>query len=243
MPRSNYLVIFHEPYFQSFPYFARRIFHFKGNHFWVMLAHFDEFSTFGEGEIKKQVCLFLLDFWVIRLDSVRRASREAEESFYSVFFFFSITVSLFCRHDDLKEMLDSNKDSLKLEAMKRIVAVSTHPWRIWLSHLRKSVKLCTFLSKQKSKCEKGCNWPFVAVPEPLKTFILLICFALSVCFLVQMIARGKNASDLFPAVVKNVACKNIEVCGELHVSSQLKFLSALQSKSFCKVLLSSAWSV
>ncbi|XP_016888736.1 AP-3 complex subunit beta-2 isoform X4 [Cynoglossus semilaevis] len=52
------------------------------------------------------------------------------------------------RHDDLKEMLDSNKDSSKLEAMKRIVA---------------------------------------------------------------MIARGKNASDLFPAVVKNVACKNIEV--------------------------------
>uniref|UniRef100_A0A8D0D9C6 AP-3 complex subunit beta n=1 Tax=Sander lucioperca TaxID=283035 RepID=A0A8D0D9C6_SANLU len=52
------------------------------------------------------------------------------------------------RHDDLKEMLDSNKDSLKLEAMKRIVA---------------------------------------------------------------MIARGKNTSDLFPAVVKNVACKNIEV--------------------------------
>ncbi|XP_068458443.1 AP-3 complex subunit beta-2 isoform X6 [Clinocottus analis] len=45
-------------------------------------------------------------------------------------------------------MLDSNKDSLKLEAMKRIVA---------------------------------------------------------------MIARGKNTSDLFPAVVKNVACKNIEV--------------------------------
>uniref|UniRef100_A0A671WPU1 AP-3 complex subunit beta n=1 Tax=Sparus aurata TaxID=8175 RepID=A0A671WPU1_SPAAU len=30
------------------------------------------------------------------------------------------------RHDDLKEMLDSNKDSLKLEAMKRIVAVIIH---------------------------------------------------------------------------------------------------------------------
>lgn len=29
-----------------------------------------------------------------------------------------------------------------------------------------------------------------------------------------MIARGKNASDLFPAVVKNVACKNIEVCDQ-----------------------------
>lgn len=27
------------------------------------------------------------------------------------------------RHDDLKEMLDSNKDSLKLEAMKRIIGV------------------------------------------------------------------------------------------------------------------------
>lgn len=32
-------------------------------------------------------------------------------------------VPVWCRHDDLKEMLDSNKDSLKLEAMKRIVAV------------------------------------------------------------------------------------------------------------------------
>lgn len=34
-----------------------------------------------------------------------------------------------CRHDDLKEMLDSNKDSLKLEAMKRIIGVKlTHIW-------------------------------------------------------------------------------------------------------------------
>lgn len=28
------------------------------------------------------------------------------------------------RHEDLKIMLDSNKDNLKLEAMKRIIAVS-----------------------------------------------------------------------------------------------------------------------
>uniref|UniRef100_A0A8B9KQQ0 AP-3 complex subunit beta n=1 Tax=Astyanax mexicanus TaxID=7994 RepID=A0A8B9KQQ0_ASTMX len=35
--------------------------------------------------------------------------------------------------------------------------------------------------------------------------------SLSFLYLPQMIARGKNASDLFPAVVKNVACKNIEV--------------------------------
>lgn len=45
-------------------------------------------------------------------------------------------------------MLDSNKDNLKLDAMKRIVG---------------------------------------------------------------MIAKGKNASDLFPAVVKNVVSKNVEV--------------------------------
>uniref|UniRef100_A0A8C7SJA7 AP-3 complex subunit beta n=1 Tax=Oncorhynchus mykiss TaxID=8022 RepID=A0A8C7SJA7_ONCMY len=53
-----------------------------------------------------------------------------------------------CKNDDLKEMLESNKDSLKLDAMKRIIA---------------------------------------------------------------LIAKGKNASELFPAVVKNVASKNIEL--------------------------------
>uniref|UniRef100_H2Z3B4 AP-3 complex subunit beta n=1 Tax=Ciona savignyi TaxID=51511 RepID=H2Z3B4_CIOSA len=60
--------------------------------------------------------------------------------------------------DDLKNMLDQNKDFLKLEAMKRIIGV----------------------------CIKS-----------VKSF--------------SMIAKGKNASSLFPAVVKNVACKNIEV--------------------------------
>uniref|UniRef100_A0A8C9WBF8 AP-3 complex subunit beta n=1 Tax=Scleropages formosus TaxID=113540 RepID=A0A8C9WBF8_SCLFO len=69
------------------------------------------------------------------------------------------------RHDDLKEMLDSNKDSLKLEAMKRIVA---------------------------------------------------------------MMARGKNASDLFPAVVKNVACKNIEDPNQLIRASALRVLSSIR---------------
>ncbi|XP_053985309.1 AP-3 complex subunit beta-2 [Hylaeus volcanicus] len=52
------------------------------------------------------------------------------------------------KHDDLKQMLDSNKDGLKLEAMKRIIG---------------------------------------------------------------MIAKGRDASELFPAVVKNVVSKNIEV--------------------------------
>uniref|UniRef100_A0A4W3KEX6 AP-3 complex subunit beta n=1 Tax=Callorhinchus milii TaxID=7868 RepID=A0A4W3KEX6_CALMI len=54
----------------------------------------------------------------------------------------------FKKNEDLHQMLESSKDSLKLEAMKRIVG---------------------------------------------------------------MIAKGKNASELFPAVVKNVASKNIEL--------------------------------
>ncbi|XP_046427375.1 AP-3 complex subunit beta-2 isoform X3 [Neodiprion fabricii] len=52
------------------------------------------------------------------------------------------------KHEDLKQMLDSNKDGLKLEAMKRIIG---------------------------------------------------------------MVAKGRDASELFPAVVKNVVSKNIEV--------------------------------
>uniref|UniRef100_A0A3Q3WFS3 Clathrin/coatomer adaptor adaptin-like N-terminal domain-containing protein n=1 Tax=Mola mola TaxID=94237 RepID=A0A3Q3WFS3_MOLML len=59
-----------------------------------------------------------------------------------------ITLSSVLRNEDLKEMLESNKESLKLEAMKRVVG---------------------------------------------------------------LIAKGKNSSELFPAVVKNVASKNIEV--------------------------------
>lgn len=49
------------------------------------------------------------------------------------------------------------------------------------------------------------------LPAFLFVFWLLRDECLDVLTL-QMIARGKNASDLFPAVVKNVACKNIEVC-------------------------------
>lgn len=35
-------------------------------------------------------------------------------------------LNFYYRHDDLKNMLDSTKDSLKLDAMKRIVGVSLH---------------------------------------------------------------------------------------------------------------------
>ncbi|ESO88349.1 hypothetical protein LOTGIDRAFT_126173 [Lottia gigantea] len=60
----------------------------------------------------------------------------------------SFFTSDFKRHEDLKTMLDSNKDAQKLEAMKRIVG---------------------------------------------------------------MVAKGKDASELFPAVVKNVVAKNLEI--------------------------------
>ncbi|XP_060791705.1 AP-3 complex subunit beta-1 isoform X2 [Neoarius graeffei] len=61
---------------------------------------------------------------------------------------FGLFTSDFKKNEDLKEMLESSKESHKLEAMKRVVA---------------------------------------------------------------LIARGKNASELFPAVVKNVASKNLEL--------------------------------
>lgn len=40
-------------------------------------------------------------------------------------------------------------------------------------------------------------------------FFFFNCFFL--LFFLQLIAKGKSASELFPAVVKNVASKNIEV--------------------------------
>uniref|UniRef100_A0A8B9DWT2 AP complex subunit beta n=1 Tax=Anser cygnoides TaxID=8845 RepID=A0A8B9DWT2_ANSCY len=68
-------------------------------------------------------------------------------------------------NEDLKQMLESSKDSAKLDAMKRIVG---------------------------------------------------------------MIAKGKNASELFPAVVKNVASKNIEDPNQLIRASALRVLSSIR---------------
>jgi len=56
------------------------------------------------------------------------------------------------RHDDLKEMLDSNKDSLKLEAMKRIVAVSMN--NVYFGILLISGSGCTLRVKD-SGAESG----------------------------------------------------------------------------------------
>uniref|UniRef100_A0A8C2HCP4 Adaptor related protein complex 3 subunit beta 1a n=1 Tax=Cyprinus carpio TaxID=7962 RepID=A0A8C2HCP4_CYPCA len=80
---------------------------------------------------------------------------------------FAVTLNhrFLCRNEDLKEMLESNKESLKLEAMKRIVG---------------------------------------------------------------LIAKGKNASELFPAVVKNVASKNIEDPNQLIRASALRVLSSIR---------------
>lgn len=38
----------------------------------------------------------------------------------------------------------------------------------------------------------------------------------------QMVAKGKDASDLFPAVVKNVVSKNLEV-GRKFIQSEVRF--------------------
>ncbi|XP_023242100.1 AP-3 complex subunit beta-2-like [Centruroides sculpturatus] len=84
-------------------------------------------------------CVYSNDRVPSSLNDTEIASDPAAGGFFA---------SDFRKHEDLKNMLDSNKDGLKLEAMKRIIG---------------------------------------------------------------MIAKGKDASELFPAVVKNVVSKNIEV--------------------------------
>ncbi|TNM92171.1 hypothetical protein fugu_019183 [Takifugu bimaculatus] len=76
------------------------------------------------------------------------AAQESTPTSSSTGAAFGLFSTDFKKNEDLKEMLESNKESLKLEAMKRIVG---------------------------------------------------------------LIAKGKTASELFPAVVKNVASKNIEL--------------------------------
>lgn len=75
------------------------------------------------------------------------------------------------RHDDLKEMLDSNKDSLKLEAMKRIVAVS---FAFLVS--KTSVLLHTIATPVMSRVIQSCvgksvvnfNGPIGHIPAPFR---------------------------------------------------------------------------
>ena len=89
-----------------------------------------------------------------------------------------------CRNDDLKEMLESNKESLKLEAMKRIIGVN----------------------KRLFTCHHAVVWNHKLWGQRWTESDTGTCSVF-----IQLIAKGKNASELFPAVVKNVANKNIEV--------------------------------
>ncbi len=74
-------------------------------------------------------------------------------------------------------MLDSNKDNLKLDAMKRIIGV------------------CPYSKRNKKFDFFFFKWVcYIASDQTFK-----------------MVAKGRNASDLFPAVVKNVVSKNMEV--------------------------------
>ena len=79
-------------------------------------------------------------------------------------------------------MLDGNKDNLKLEAMKRIIGV-------------RSI-VCLIQHTSVNKC---------VIPVLINNSAFLHFYCL------QMVAKGKDASELFPAVVKNVVSKNIEV--------------------------------
>ncbi|XP_008323919.1 AP-3 complex subunit beta-1 isoform X2 [Cynoglossus semilaevis] len=81
-------------------------------------------------------------------DTAVEAGQESTPTTSSAGAAFGLFSTDFKKNEDLKEMLESNKESLKLEAMKRVVG---------------------------------------------------------------LIAKGKTASELFPAVVKNVASKNIEL--------------------------------
>lgn len=98
-------------------------------------------------------------------------------------------------------MLENSKESLKLEAMKRIVGVG-HSGRP-RSHIKIIFKMTTSV------------W----------------CFILHFHLSYQLIAKGKNASELFPAVVKNVASKNIEV------RKDLKHLTCSKLHTTCKNVL------
>lgn len=98
-------------------------------------------------------------------------------------------------------MLESSKESLKLEAMKRIVGVSAS-WE--------GVFPSTGTDDRNSGAANGWSCLFCA----------------------QLIAMGKNSSELFPAVVKNVASKNIEVRRQENSSSGTDKSFALCYRSF-----------
>ncbi|KAI4882465.1 hypothetical protein NFI96_007320 [Prochilodus magdalenae] len=142
------------------------------------------------------------------------------------------------RNEDLKEMLESNKESLKLEAMKRVVGNHSCTLKESADHHVTVTKDCSgvvpdchggtqngsgsssvtgpALVLVETPNESVCGGTVVStemdglLPHVQKTW----CPSTSTPTAPSagtLIARGKNASELFPAVVKNVASKNIEL--------------------------------
>ncbi|KAL4613426.1 AP-3 complex subunit beta-2-like isoform X1 [Arapaima gigas] len=124
------------------------------------------------------------------------------------------------RHDDLKEMLDSNKDSLKLEAMKRIVAVSIHIYSCLLNlnnkHLWLQVKklvyvyLVRYAEEQQdlallsiSTFQRGLKDP----NQLIRASALRVLSSIRVTIIVpiMMLAIKEAASDMSPYVRKTAA--------------------------------------
>ena len=68
-------------------------------------------------------CRFALDYYLIRHETKFTGTvHDLLPFIYRVVV--HIKTCLILRHDDLKTMLDGNKDNVKLEAMKRIIGVS-----------------------------------------------------------------------------------------------------------------------
>ena len=96
-------------------------------------------------------------------------------------------------------MLDGGKDSTKLEAMKIIVGVR--------GHYTTTNHHTPVLSDNNPQCLFFPTGVFSA-------FILCIVLTTEYSYVtsgLQMVAKGRDCTNLFPAVVKNVVSKNAEV--------------------------------
>ena len=102
------------------------------------------------------------------------------------------------KYGDLKNMLESNKDQLRLEAMKRIIGMVS--------------EFCCMLCKS---CDRSIDWLSDGLINGLFYWVMVEMISKSVQYIVfspfRQVAKGKDASELFPSVVKNVVSKNIEI--------------------------------
>ncbi|MBZ3880042.1 AP-3 complex subunit beta-2 [Sciurus carolinensis] len=104
------------------------------------------------------------------------------------------------RHDDLKEMLDTNKDSLKLEAMKRIVAVKKLVY-VYLVRYAEEQQDLALLSI--STFQRGLKDP----NQLIRASALRVLSSIRVPIIVpiMMLAIKEAASDMSPYVRKTAA--------------------------------------